>query len=67
MVNLGNDWDELLKDEFEKEYYKKLREFLISEYRTQIIHPDMNDIFSALKVSSYLIYKIFFSNDVMLT
>ena len=20
MVNLGNDWDELLKDEFEKEY-----------------------------------------------
>ncbi|WP_300356857.1 uracil-DNA glycosylase [Fusobacterium sp.] len=58
MVNLGNDWDELLKDEFEKDYYKKLREFLITEYRTQIIHPDMNEIFSALKVSSYADTKI---------
>ena len=58
MVNLGNDWDELLKDEFEKEYYKKLRAFLVNEYRTQIIHPDMNDIFSALKVSSYKDTKI---------
>ena len=58
MVNLGNDWDELLKDEFEKEYYKELRKFLVSEYRTHIIHPDMDDIFSALKVSSYADTKI---------
>ena len=29
MVNLGNDWDDLLKDEFKKDYYLKLREFLI--------------------------------------
>ena len=28
MVNIGNDWDEILKDEFEKEYYKKMRKFL---------------------------------------
>ena len=25
MVNLGNDWDEILKNEFTKEYYQKLR------------------------------------------
>ena len=25
MVNIGNDWDEILKDEFSKEYYLKLR------------------------------------------
>ena len=28
MVNLGNEWDEILKDEFESPYYQKLREFL---------------------------------------
>ena len=27
MVQIGNDWDELLKDEFQKEYYQKLRVF----------------------------------------
>lgn len=58
MVNFGNDWDELLKDEFSKDYYINLRKFLISEYKTQIIHPDMNDIFSALKISSFKDTKI---------
>lgn len=53
MVNLGNDWDEILKDEFQKDYYLKLREFLKSEYRTQLIHPDMHSIFNALKWTSY--------------
>lgn len=53
MVNLGNDWDEILKDEFEKEYYLKLRAFLKQEYSSHIIHPDMYDIFNALKWTSY--------------
>ena len=25
---IGNDWDEVLKDEFESEWYQKLRAFL---------------------------------------
>lgn len=58
MVNLGNDWDEILRDEFEKDYYKKLREFLKSEYRAYKIHPDMYDIFNALKWTSYADTKI---------
>lgn len=37
MVEFNNDWDELLKDEFKKEYYLRLRQFLINEYRTQRI------------------------------
>ncbi len=49
MVNIGNDWDELLKGEFEKEYYLKLREFLKKEYFSRRIFPDMHDIFNALK------------------
>ena len=53
MVQLGNDWDEILADEFSKPYYLKLREFLKNEYRTNTVYPDMNNIFSALKASSF--------------
>ena len=53
MVEFNNEWDELLKDEFTKDYYLKLRQTLISEYRTQRIFPGMYDIFNALKLTSY--------------
>ena len=53
MVNIGNQWDEILAGEFEKEYYQKLRRFLIAEYRSKTIYPDMHDIFNALKYTDY--------------
>ena len=53
MVNIGNKWDELLKDEFEKDYYKKIREFLKSEYSQYVVYPKMENIFSALKLCDY--------------
>ncbi len=53
MVCLGNSWDEILKDEFEKEYYQKIRKFLIYEYNHYKIYPDMHDIFNALKMADY--------------
>ncbi len=53
MVNIGNDWDELLRGEFQKEYYLKLRQFLISEYNTHTIYPPMGDIFNALRATPY--------------
>lgn len=53
MVHIGNDWDELLGEEFKKEYYLKLREFLKKEYFTRTVYPPMNDIFNALKMTSY--------------
>lgn len=53
MVNLNNDWDELLKEEFKKDYYLKLREFLKKEYSERIIYPNMHNIFEALKHTSY--------------
>ncbi len=52
-MNIGNDWDKILDGEFEKEYYKNLRKFLIQEYKTQIIFPSMYDIFNALKYTAY--------------
>lgn len=53
MVKLGNDWDQILAGEFEKEYYQKLREFLKLEYSNHTVYPDMHDIFNALKMTAY--------------
>ena len=58
MVNFENEWDELLKDEFQKDYYQNLRKFLIKEYKTQTIYPDMYDIYNAMKYTSYQDVKV---------
>ena len=51
MVRIGNDWDAVLADEFKKDYYLKLREFLKREYATKTVYPDMYSIFNALKLT----------------
>ena len=53
MVNLGNDWDDILADEWQKPYYLELRKFLKQEYSTQTVYPNMEDIFNALKLTSF--------------
>lgn len=58
MEILKNDWQSLLEDEFEKDYYLKLRSFLANEYRTKTIYPDMYDIFNALHYTEYKAVKV---------
>jgi len=53
MVKFGNDWDEILSDEFQKPYYLILREFLKAEYTKHNVFPPMNDIFNSLKLTSF--------------
>lgn len=53
MVNIGNDWDEIFKDEWQKPYYINLRGFLKTEYASRTIYPEMHDIFNALKYTSF--------------
>ncbi len=53
MVKIGNDWDEILADEWEKPYYLELRQFLKKEYATGTIYPPMQDIFNALRYTSF--------------
>ena len=53
MVKIGNDWDEMIQEEFQKEYYIKLREFLSKEYQENTIYPPAEDLFNALRYSSY--------------
>lgn len=52
MVHIGNDWDEILEDEFKSDYYLSLREFLKAEYSTARVYPPMGDLFNALRYTS---------------
>lgn len=58
MPILKNDWAPLLEEEFQKPYYLKLRQFLIGEYRTKVVYPDMYDIFSALHLTPFVDTKV---------
>lgn len=54
----GNDWDILLAEQFQKEYYQNLAHFLTTEYDEKIIYPPCNDIFNALKLTPYSEVKV---------
>ena len=58
MVNIGNDWDELLKGEWDKPYYKELRSFLLEEYKNETVYPPAEEIFTALKLTPYADVKV---------
>lgn len=53
MVNIGNDWDAVLADDFASQNYLSLREILKREYKNGTVYPPAADIFNALKFSSY--------------
>lgn len=47
------NWDNVLKDEYNKGYFKRLRSFLKKEYSTKICYPKKEEIFNALKYTNY--------------
>ena len=53
-----NDWEQYLTEEMEKTYYQQLRQFLIQQYRSTQVYPDMYDIFNALKYTSFADTKV---------
>lgn len=53
MVTIGNDWDDLLRDEWDKPYYQELREFLREEYSSGTVYPPADDIYNALRLTPY--------------
>ena len=48
MIQIRKSWYDLLKDEFEKDYFKKLQKFLDEEYAHFTIYPSQDKIFNAL-------------------
>lgn len=49
---IGNDWDMALKDEFEKDYFLSIMEFVDEEYRTKTVYPPYDEIFNAFKLTA---------------
>lgn len=45
---ITNDWLDALSDEFQKEYYRKLYQFVKEEYSKTVVYPPAEDIFNAL-------------------
>ena len=52
-VKIEESWGEVLKEEFEKDYFKQLTEFVKQEYTTQTIYPAGNHIFRAFDQCSF--------------
>ena len=58
MLSISSDWNEILKDEFEQEYFKELNSFLDEEYASATVYPPMDEIFSAYNVTPYSKVKV---------
>jgi uracil-DNA glycosylase len=58
MIQIQDDWKELLKEEFEKPYYLKLRKTLQEEYRSEVVYPSPNNVLAALRATSYANTKV---------
>ena len=50
---IGNGWDNLLSEEYKKDYFTNLKSFIIDEYKNKTIYPKMSEIFNAFTKTSY--------------
>ena len=48
-----NKFKEIIEEEAQKDYYKKMHEFVINEYETKTIFPPRSNIYEALKLTPY--------------
>jgi len=51
MAAITGAWEEALREEFRKEYYKKLYQFIREEYKTKVVYPPSEEIFSAFHLT----------------
>lgn len=49
-TTINDDWQRILKNEFKKDYFKKLAKFLTLEYKTDTIYPVSTDIFNSINI-----------------
>jgi len=50
---IGNQWDEILKEEYKKEYFQSLIDFIKKEYKEKIIYPKQNEVFNAFRYTDF--------------
>jgi len=52
-VDLPDDWNTVVGDEFEKPYFSKLSDFVDTERREHTVFPPEADVFNAMKTTPY--------------
>lgn len=50
---IGNSWDKILIEEYQKEYFKKLLDFVKNEYKAKTIYPKQNEVFNAFRYTDF--------------
>ena len=50
---IKNDWDNILSEEYEKNYFKELVNFVNLEYKNKIIFPEKKNIFKAMELTNF--------------
>ena len=50
---IGNDWDTILSEEYNKEYFLRIKDIVRNEYKNKIIFPEAKDVFKAFRMTSY--------------
>ena len=50
---VNNNWDIILKDEYEKEYFKNQINYINEEYNNKTVYPLKENIFKALEYTDY--------------
>ena len=50
---IGNSWDIELKEEYNKEYFIKLMDYIKKEYQEKTIYPKQNEVFNAFRYTSF--------------
>ena len=50
---IGNDWDIVLKDEYEKAYFNRIKDIVRKEYNNKTIFPPSDRVFYAFRKTSY--------------
>ena len=48
---IGNTWDSVLAEEFEKDYFLRIKSFIDEEYQTKTVYPPYEEIFNAFKLT----------------
>ena len=50
---IGNDWDIVLKDEYNKEYFRRIEKIVKEDYESKTIFPSADKVFYAFKKTAY--------------
>lgn len=53
-----NSWDDILKEEMQKSYFKHIKEFVKEERLSKTVYPPASDLFNAFKLTDFKDIKV---------